>query len=144
MTGLIEEFSAGIVPLDIDKKKVFLVQQRHGEHWGFAKGRIESGEGPLHAAKRELFEEAGLRVTQRLTDDEFQEIYQYQGDDDIINKRVTYFVYKVYKTEFSIDEDEIMDAGWYDIAEALNKLTFDDTRIMFTKIVSQIQKRLGL
>tara|TARA_A100001015_G_scaffold318795_1_gene439745 strand:- start:1389 stop:1823 length:435 start_codon:yes stop_codon:yes gene_type:complete len=142
--GLIEEFSAGIIPFDTEKNKVFLVQQRYGEHWGFAKGHIESGEEPLLAAKRELFEEGGLRVTERLIDDEFQEVYQYQSDDGIVNKRVSYFVYRVYKTEFSIDEDEIMDAGWYDIAQAMNKLTFDDTRIMFSKIVSQLEKRLGL
>lgn len=32
----------------------------HMQHWQFPQGRVEFGEDPLHAAKRELFEETGI------------------------------------------------------------------------------------
>jgi bis(5'-nucleosidyl)-tetraphosphatase len=141
---MIEEFSAGIIPLNLESKSVFLIQQRHGEHWGFAKGHIEEGEEPVLAAKRELFEETGIRVTDRLLDEEFEESYQFEGDTGFINKRVTYFVYRVFRSEYSIDEDEVMDGGWFSITDALDKLTFEDARSMLAHIAAKLEKELEL
>lgn len=141
---MIEEFSAGIVPIDLKQKKVFLVQHLHGEHWGFPKGHIEEGEDPLRAAKRELYEECALRVTERLCEKEYQESYQFDDGHDIVNKRVVYFVYRVHKTDFELDEQEIKDGGWFSIPDALGRLTFEEARTMLVKIAAQFEEELEL
>ena len=49
-------FSAGGIVMC--KENVLLVLE-NGNFWGFPKGRLEEGEMPLAAAKREIFEETG-------------------------------------------------------------------------------------
>ncbi len=57
--------SFGIVPLrrNANAWQVFLIQHKHGRHWGFPKGHAESGEMPEDAAARELKEETNLEIT---------------------------------------------------------------------------------
>lgn len=47
--------AGGIV---VCKENILLVLE-NGNFWGFPKGRLEEGETPLAAAKREIFEETG-------------------------------------------------------------------------------------
>jgi len=52
-------FSAGIVPI-LRKESNLILLLRVYNYWDFPKGRVEPGEDPLEAAKRELAEETGL------------------------------------------------------------------------------------
>lgn len=55
-----------IVPLTADKKGSYIIRQwRYAvekNSWEFAAGSIENGETPQQAAKRELFEETGIKA----------------------------------------------------------------------------------
>lgn len=46
-----------------DAGRVLLCQMRHGhQQWGLPGGKIRSGESPIHAVIRDIFEETGARI----------------------------------------------------------------------------------
>lgn len=54
-----KSISAGGIVLN-DQNEIVLVQSQAG-NWGFPKGHVEEKESLLEAAKREIFEETGLK-----------------------------------------------------------------------------------
>ena len=141
---MIKEYSAGIILFDLKQKKVFLVQQKHGEHWGFCKGHIEKNEDILQAAKRELYEEGGLIADKRLCDEIFHEEYQFFCNNKLIAKDVAYFVYSADEIDFSICRDEILKAGWFTVEKAMKLITFEQTRNILLNIVVLLSKEFEL
>lgn len=121
--------SFGIVPFLHEKGtwKVLLILHREGNHWGFPKGKANPNETPLQAATRELNEETGLEVTEILRENPLTEQYQFRRRKDFILKTVQYFPAFV-KGDLKIQPEEIRDAKWLSIPEALAQLTFREAR----------------
>ena len=61
---MITERSSGAIIFSIKNEshetEFLLLHYTHG-HWDFPKGNIEVGEGDIHAAHREIFEETGIQ-----------------------------------------------------------------------------------
>lgn len=121
--------SFGIVPFLNEKGtwKVLLILHLEGNHWGFPKGKANPHETPLQAATRELKEETGLEVTEILRENPLTEQYRFRRRKDFILKTVQYFPAFV-KGDLKIQPEEIRDAKWLTIPEALQKLTFREAR----------------
>jgi 8-oxo-dGTP pyrophosphatase MutT (NUDIX family) len=137
----VSEHSWGIIPLRKNEEgrwQVFLVQHRAG-HWSMPKGHPEVGETPLETAKRELFEETGLRVEEILTNGPFEEHYMFRHAGRLIDKTVSYFLARVSGRE-SIDFDELSSAKWVDLDEAEQAFTFKEGK----KIITDAKKFLSL
>ena len=107
--------------------KVLLILHREGNHWGFPKGKANPGETSLQAAMRELNEETGLEVTEVLRENPLTEQYQFRRRKDFIIKTVQYFPAFV-KGDLKIQQEEIREAKWLTIPEALHQLTFKEAR----------------
>lgn len=71
LPGFAEQLSAGGIPLqrgpDGVRMALIRVTRRSGRTWEIAKGKLEEGEPPEHAAVREVCEEMGIDVDLRLT-----------------------------------------------------------------------------
>lgn len=121
--------SYGIIPLVQDGQswKVLLILHREGNHWGFPKGRPEPGEQPLQAAVRELKEETGLIAEEILKQEPFVEKYQFRRKSEVVLKTAHYFPARV-SGELHMQEEEIRDAKWVDIKEAVQHLTFKEAQ----------------
>lgn len=121
--------SFGIIPLiqDAQNWKVLLILHREGHHWGLPKGRSEPGESPLQAATRELKEETGLDVAEILKQAPFVEKYQFLRKSDTVVKKAHYFAARV-SGELKLQEEEIRDAKWVDLKEAVRHLTFKEAQ----------------
>ena len=53
--------NVGLIILN-DKGKLLLCKRKNVNSWQFPQGGIDSGETPYKAAKRELFEEVGIKA----------------------------------------------------------------------------------
>jgi 8-oxo-dGTP diphosphatase len=68
-----------------ESDKIFITQRKSGQHlenlWEFPGGKVENGEPPFHALKRELFEEVGIQV---YSAQPFQSVHHRYPDKSIL------------------------------------------------------------
>lgn len=129
------DLSYGVMPLRkcSAEWQTLLVQHRNGNHYGFPKGHPEPGELPQQTASRELCEETGLKVIGILRQDPFWESYFFQHSGILIRKKVGYFPALV-QGELAIQEEEIAIALWVSLQEALQLLSFKESRSLCIKL----------
>ena len=128
---LVHESGAIVVRFDADAPRVLLVTaRRNPEHWLFPKGHIEPGETAEAAATREAWEEAGVvsRPIRPLGTLEFELL----GD----RVRVQYFLCAYVSQDGPGQEGR--QGGWYRLEEALERLTFADTRALLRDAWKQL------
>jgi 8-oxo-dGTP pyrophosphatase MutT (NUDIX family) len=99
--------------------QLMLVQTRSGQ-WTFPKGRIEAGESPWEAARREALEEAGVRG---IVDSELLTVYPYEkraADGRSVRQAVAAYLLQVET------DDDIAEPGrnpaWFGPDEAKSRL----------------------
>src|SRR5215210_17513 len=71
--------SAGVVPLRRTATGWRVLVLRAYKNWDFPKGRVEAGEEPLDAAKREATEETGLTELDFPFGESYRETLPYAG-----------------------------------------------------------------
>lgn len=93
----VHEYSAGSIIYRINKNEIefLLVQSMLNRTWGFPKGHLEAGENNVQAAKREVYEEVGLRPNY---DFNFKESLTYKITRDRL-KTVTLFLSEFIPTQ---------------------------------------------
>lgn len=119
--------------------KYLLIKHSKG-HWAFPKGHMEEGETDIDTALRELEEETGLKGV-RLINNEFflSEEYIFKHGNDLIHKRVDYFIAESISYSVRIDGVEISDIGWYDLKTASQTLTFRKSKDILLKTAEIIK-----
>lgn len=122
------DLSYGIIPLKRkDRSWQVCLVQLHAGHWGFPKGHPEPHETPIEAAKRELYEETGLKTKQILSEKTFEENYFFTFQGEKISKKVIYFLAEV-SGKIVIQAEEIQTCSWFDLEEAQKMCTFAATK----------------
>ncbi len=123
---------------DPEGLKVFLIHQ-YGSGgdtlWTFPKGRGEEGESPIETALRELKEETNLELAFYDETQFLSTSYSFMRDGEMIEKTSTYFLGFVVHPDFSIQEAEVKEAGWFSIEEARTQLTFPDYKTLLDEAV---------
>ncbi len=99
-----------------------------GDYWGLPKGHIEKKEKPLETAKRELFEETGIKEEDIEVNPEFRKWIKYffKRKGGTIFKIVIYFLAKTKRETIKISQEH-SDYEWVYFEEALNKISFKNT-----------------
>lgn len=120
---MIKEYSAGAVIYRKNsegKLEYLIVQSIINKNWGFPKGHIEGSETPQSAAKREVFEEVGLKPEFNF---DFVQTAEYKLTENK-SKEVTYFLAKyVAGQEVRTQPEEIIAHKWVTAQEAEQYLT---------------------
>ncbi|MBD3270032.1 NUDIX domain-containing protein [Candidatus Peregrinibacteria bacterium] len=125
---MINEFSAGfIVFSQNNNQRTYLILHYPSGHFDFPKGHLESGEDELAAARRELFEETGIKKI-KIYDKFTKSInYKFRRGENIVNKTVTFFLCSTAEQKVKISHEHL-DYLWLDYYKAIKKVTFDNAR----------------
>jgi 8-oxo-dGTP pyrophosphatase MutT (NUDIX family) len=132
--------SFGIIPIKYmsGEWQVLLIHQfskiGNNSYWVFPKGHAEGNEAPLQSAGRELFEETGLTAEKVLQDPVFSLEYSFQFDGVQIEKTVDFYIGIIVDDTVVIQTEEVKEAGWYSLDEAMQRLDYSDTKKMFTQV----------
>lgn len=129
MTERLKDYSFGVVPARAENSRIlYLLVQHRGGHWSFPKGHAEPGETPLATARRELSEETGIREADIRDHETFVERYDTIKRGKDVDKTVTYFLGWIAGPAVRIQPEEISAFAWLPYAEALSRITYEETR----------------
>ncbi|HVA82781.1 MAG TPA: uracil-DNA glycosylase family protein [Candidatus Aquilonibacter sp.] len=133
------EYSAGAFIYKKEGEKVlilFLV--RDNKKFDIPKGHIEEGENAEQAGKREILEEAGLRVDFIAGFREISKYFFVEKGTKIV-KRVTLFLAKAENGKVKIS-DEHIGFKWMGKEEALEKIGYKDMKKLLNRAYEYIEK----
>jgi ADP-ribose pyrophosphatase len=107
--------SAVVMPVD-ERNRVLLVRQYRlpaGKYlWELPAGRVDAGETPLQAARRELAEETGYRARK------FKKIAEFYPSPGFLEEKMTIYLAKELTAgEQKPMEDERIQTAWYSARE---------------------------
>jgi ADP-ribose pyrophosphatase YjhB (NUDIX family) len=113
--------------------KVLVVSQ-HGTSWSLPKGHIDPCEDALTAAKREIYEESGIRDVQfvrELGTYERHKIGVDGGDDPSELKVITMFLFRTTETALRPVDEENPEARWVEKTKVAGLLTHEKDKEFF-------------
>ncbi len=123
--------SAVMMAVD-DKKRILLVRQyrlpARQYLWELPAGKLDEGEKPLQAAKRELIEETGYRAKK------WKKLISYYPSPGFLSEKMTIFLATDLKEgEAQPMEDERIEKQWYAHKEVAAMI--DDGKIIDSKTI---------
>lgn len=125
---LYEKSAGAIVYRIIDNIPQYLIIYSKRNIAGFPKGHIEAGENEEQTAKREIFEEVGIKADFKKG---FKEIISYKIDDTPINKEVVFFLAEISnETKINIDKNEVNKYEFMNYEKARNVLKENTKEIL--------------
>ncbi len=133
--------AGGIVMND---EGLFLVVNQHGNSWSLPKGGIKPGEDALTAAKREIYEEAGvteLTLVRELGSYQRYKISLSGGDDKSDLKTIHMFLFKTRQKKLRPIDKDNPEARWLPKEEVARILTHRKDREFFLKAVKEFGKK---
>ena len=116
--------------------EVLVVSQR-GTSWSLPKGHIDPGESALVAAKREIYEESGIRdleFVRELGSYERHKIGVNGGDDRSELKVITMFLFRTSEKALKPVDPDNPQAKWLEKSKVANLLTHRKDREFFHRI----------
>lgn len=129
--------SAGGVVFN-DKGEVLVVNQ-WGKSWSLPKGHIDDGEDMVSAAKREIYEESGIKEENLEFIKELGDYKRYKsGNDKSELKHIFMFLFETNQMDLKPIDPHNPEARWVRKEEVLNLLTFDKDKKFFLKIKDKI------
>ena len=118
-----------------------LVVSQHGTSWSLPKGHIDPGESALVAAKREIYEESGIReleFVRELGTYERHKIGVDGGDDPSELKVITMFLFRTGETSLRPVDAENPEARWVEKSKVAGLLTHEKDKEFFRGVASTL------
>ena len=116
--------------------EVLVVSQR-GRSWSLPKGHIDPGEDALAAAKREIYEESGIRdleLVRELGTYERHKISWDGGDDRSERKVITMFLFRTSEKNLKPVDPDNPEARWVEKSKVALLLTHDKDKEFFRRV----------
>ncbi|MEM7175031.1 MAG: NUDIX domain-containing protein [Chlamydiota bacterium] len=139
-----QEQSFGIIPLTFRGQiwDLFLVRHLNGLHWGFPKGRAETGESPKQAAERELQEETAMKVIRYLPHPYLVDRYHYKTRaGERIAKRVQLYLAEVTPS-YRLQKEELIEGKWVAAKDLFTYVSFESQRPLYRAILKMLKTQV--
>lgn len=130
--------SCGVVAFKrINNEIYYLIIKQTNNDYGFPKGRMNKYETEIETAIRELKEETNIEV-------KLKKEYRVQIEYKIPNalKTVVYFLGEVINENIIIQEQEVKEAYFLSYNDALNIITYNDTKNVLIEMEKFINKEV--
>lgn len=126
---MIKQTAAGFVLWRVENgTRLYLLLQHTAGHWSFAKGRTEPGESLEQAARRELFEETGIRQVEIVAQLPEPTVYVTKDyDGAVVEKTLYLFVAHTNESAVKLSHEHIA-YGWFTLDDAISKSTHEATK----------------
>jgi 8-oxo-dGTP pyrophosphatase MutT (NUDIX family) len=128
---VLKEFSYGAIIYKINNSnpEFLLVKSKRSKRWGFPKGHVEKGESELETARREIFEETGIKNLKFIDNFRQEDVYIIDGaisstKGNMVEKHSIYFLAVALEESSNFDENEISEMEWADVTHAEKLLYF--------------------
>lgn len=140
---VIDRISAGGVVLREGPSgpEVAIVAVQKTRRWQLPKGVIDPGETPEIAAVREVREEAGVdaEIVAPVETIEYWFAGTENGRKVRLHKRVHFFLMRYKGGDVSRHDDEVVEARWVDVPDALRMLAFKSERNVLEKAAGMFE-----
>lgn len=137
---MIQTRSAGGVV--VNSKGEVLVVSQHGTSWSLPKGHVEEGEETLAAARREIYEESGvkdLELIAELGSYRRHRIGKDGGEDRSELKEIEMFLFRTSETSLSPVDAENPEARWVEPEDVPGLLTHKKDREFFQSVIETVR-----
>ena len=112
-----------------NKNNEVLIVKHNKGHWDFPKGHVEGNETEKETATREVKEETNIDII--IFDDYRYEIYYNPKEN--VDKTVVFFLANNINSNTIKQNAEIADIGWFKYDDALDILTYNNSKEIFKK-----------
>ena len=127
------EKSAGAIIFRKEKDTIkYLLLHYQAGHWDFPKGNIEKKEKPEETARREIFEETGIKDIEFVSGFKETIKYFYKLKGKNIFKIVTFFLAETKTKKVKISWEHL-GFEWLPYPEVLKQLTFNNAKEILKK-----------
>ena len=130
-----KEKSCGCIIIN-DENEVLLIHHNAG-HWDFPKGHMEEGETEVETAIREVKEETNIDVE---INKDYRYSTKYSPKEDVI-KEVIYFLAKNISDNKKAQLEEVSEVNWFKFNDAINKITFNNSRDILKQLKNDLEKK---
>lgn len=144
---MLKEYSYGAVIFKFkDGEPLFLiVKSKRSERWGFPKGHIEDGETGIETARREIFEETGIKELNFIANFKEEDVYIIDGTQPktkgrIAEKHSIYFLAEALGDDIIYDKEEISETKWTDFEGTQKFLYFFNQKKILKHAYDKIKK----
>lgn len=131
-----EKSCGGIIVMNKDNEKKFLVIKQRSGYYGFPKGHVEDGETEEETALREVYEEVGLKPT---VVDGFRETLDYQVRQGVM-KEAVFFLMEEIEGNVMADKEEVLEYLWLDYKSVWKKITFQEEKEAFLRAYEYLKE----
>lgn len=141
---VVYETSAGIIVFrQMAKNREFLLLHYPGGHFDFPKGHLEPGETEREAAFRELQEETGLSKIVWIEGYHEKIHYMYNRGSKLMSKDVYFFLARTRQKKIILSFEH-KGHSWLPYEEALEKITFQQSKDLLKKAEAFLKKMEGI
>jgi 8-oxo-dGTP pyrophosphatase MutT (NUDIX family) len=121
--------------------EVALVLVKGRKTWCLPKGTVDRGESPEDTAIREVMEETGLsgEICEKIGQISYW--YYVRRESKRIHKTVHFYLMKFKRGDTKDHDHEVIDARWFMIDDAIDKLSYKSEREILKKAKRMIEER---
>lgn len=136
-----ERSSGAVVFREEDGERKYLLLYYGKGHWGLPRGNIEGEETEKETAVREIKEETGIEELEFVSGFRETNDWYYHNSERKVHKQAVFFLARTPIEDVELSQEH-SSYKWLSYGEALDKLTYENTREVLKEAKNSLNQRL--